>query len=158
MAREETATDATSFRLLLVLTAAVGLAAVDLNTKLVLETPPWAYHERSLAWVGLCLVVLLGVAALSLVPSRLVAVAAGITGGGVLGNLLSAQWNGNTVANPFLLGDRADDWIAFNVADIFVLVGVLLLTPALMGVAIRHRDKLRPPSRLERRLERWLGL
>lgn len=155
---ESTATDATSSRLLLVLLAASGLAAVDLNTKLVLETPPWAYHERSLAWVGFCLVILLGVAALSLVPSRLVAAAAGITGGGVLGNLLSAQWNDSVVANPFFLGGRTDDWIAFNVADILVLVGVLLLMPALMGVAIRYRHRLRPPSRLERRLERWLGL
>ncbi|MEJ7569483.1 MAG: hypothetical protein WKF41_14610 [Gaiellaceae bacterium] len=53
---------------------------------------------------------------------------------------------------------RTDDWIAFNAADVFVLVGVLLLMPALMSVAIHHRDRLRPPSRLERRLHRWLGL
>ncbi|MBA2332188.1 MAG: signal peptidase II [Actinobacteria bacterium] len=158
MTRAAAAVDGTSIRLLLVVTASAGLAAVDLNSKLVLETPPWAYHERSLPWVALCLVVLLGVALLALVPSRVVAVAAGITGGGVLGNLLSARWNENNVANPFLLGSRTDDWIAFNVADVLVLVGVLVLMPALMRVAIRHRHRLRPPSAFERRLERWLGL
>lgn len=152
------AADAVRIRLLLVVTASAGLAAVDLNSKLVLETPPWAYHERSLAWVALCLVVLIGVALLALVPSRVVAVAAGITGGGVLGNLLSARWNENNVANPFLLGSPTDDWIAFNVADVLVLVGVLVLMPALMRVAIRQRHRLRPPSAFERRLERWLGL
>ncbi len=155
--RETTATDGTSERLLLVLTAAAGLAAVDLNLKLALETPHWAYHERSAAWAGLCLLVLVGVGALALIPSRVVAVAAGIMSGGVLGNLLSARWNDNRVPNPLLLGSRTD-WIAFNAADVFVLVGVLLLMPALMRVAIRYRHRLRQPSPLERRLERWLGL
>ena len=43
---------------------------------------------------------------------------------------------------------------AFNLADVFVLTGILSLTAALMAAAIRHRDSLRPPRGWERPLRR----
>jgi len=43
---------------------------------------------------------------------------------------------------------------AFNVADVVFLLGVLMLAVALARVAVRHRDRLLPPSRAERWLYR----
>jgi lipoprotein signal peptidase len=66
--------------------------------------------------------------------------------GGVLGNLISARWDGNRVPNPLMIGDR-ESGIAFNLADVFVLAGILLLTASLCAVTIQHRDRLIPPHR-----------
>jgi lipoprotein signal peptidase len=43
---------------------------------------------------------------------------------------------------------------AFNLADLFVLTGILSLTAALVAATIRHRDSLRPPRGWERPLRR----
>jgi len=43
---------------------------------------------------------------------------------------------------------------AFNLADVFVLTGILSLTSALVVTTVRHRESLRPPRDWERGLRR----
>ncbi len=135
-------------RLAVALVVALPLAALDLAVKAALPTPWWAYHQRSLAWVVLCLVVLAGIGLLVRLPSPLVPPAAGILAGGVLGNALSAAWNGLAVPNPLML-TGSHSVIAFNLADVWVAVGLLVLVPVLGTWLIRHRETL--PSRTRRR-------
>lgn len=144
-------------RLALVVASAVALAAVDLSVKASIATAPWYLHQRSSAWVALSVVVLAFLFALAVVPSRAVAIAAGVMAGGVIGNVVSARLDGNRVPNPFLLGDHTNG-IAFNLADVFVLTGNLLLVVALMAVAISNRHRLLPPRAWEQALRRRLGL
>jgi len=140
-------------RLLVLVAAASLLASADLLVKLAVATPMWAFHYRNGLWAAVSLATLLGAAALALVPSTAVAAAAGVMSGGVLGNLISWGWNGDYVPNPIVVVTRSGVF-AFNVADIVFLVGVLMLTGALASAAIRHRDRLLPPSRAEQWLYR----
>jgi len=144
-------------RLFLVSAAAAVLMAADQGVKATIPTSPWHFHERSSAWEALCVLLLLGALALARIPSRAVAIGAGVMSGGVAGNLLSARWNDNRVPNPLVIGDYQTG-IAFNVADVFILVGVLFLMVSLMVVTIRHRDRLVPPRQLRASLRRRLGL
>jgi len=127
------------------LCVALPLAAADLLVKAQRPTEPWAYHERSLGWLVLSISLLVGMAAIARIPSALVAPAAGVVAGGVLGNSLSAAWNGMAVPNPLILGgDNAV--IAFNLADIWALTGILLLVCTLGVWLIRNRDLIPPPD------------
>jgi Signal peptidase (SPase) II len=144
-------------RLAVAATAALALALIDLDVKRVLTTPWWAYHHRSVGWFVLCVVVLLVAGVLTRIPSRAVAIGAGILGGGVLGNLVSARLNGGSVPDPLLVGTRVRG-IAFNLADIFTLTGIVILISALIVVTIQNRDRLPPPTRPERWLLRKLRL
>jgi lipoprotein signal peptidase len=125
----------------IVLAVALPLAAVDLVWKHVAFTPSWAYHPRGLGWLALCLV-LMGVtlAAISRGSARL-AVVAGVMVGGVLGNVMSAAWNGLEVPDPIVVvSDRAA--FAFNLADIFSLCGILAITGTMAVTIIHNRDTL----------------
>ena len=133
-----------SDRLLLVAAPAAVLATVDLVVKLTVPTESWAYHHRSQAWVVLSVVVLVGAFSLTVVRSRAVAVAAGVMCGGVIGNLVSARADGNWVPNPLVLGNY-EHAVAFNLADVFFLVGNMMLMATLFVLAIRHRDQLAGP-------------
>jgi len=144
-----------SERFFLLVVPAAGLAAADLLVKLTVVTPPWHFHSRSNAWVLLSVAVLVAALLLMFVPSRLVAVAAGVMSGGVLGNLLSALFDGNKVPNPLLLGDTTNG-VAFNLADVFFLTGNLLLMLALMAVTIQKRRQLIPPRAWEQALRQRL--
>jgi hypothetical protein len=144
-------------RLLLLAGSAIALAAVDLDLKATLSTPQWAYHHRAGGWFVLCVVTLVAAAALARVPSKAVALGGGVMSGGVLGNLVSAHWNGGYVPDPIILGDRSGG-VAFNLADIFTLLGIFVLIGSLIVVAIRNRDRLLPSTRVERWLLRRLGL
>jgi hypothetical protein len=143
-------------RLTLALVPAAVLAAVDLVVSAALPTKAWDFHQRSQAWsvftAGLLAVLLL----FAILPSRLVAISAGVVAGGVLGNLVSAREHGERVPNPIVVGS-----FALNLADIFVLAGVPVMVFALARVSIRHReqiDRLIPPRRWELALRRLLGL
>lgn len=143
-------------RLSLVLAPALALAAIDLGVKAAFPTSRWDFHQRSHAWSILTFALLVIVLVLAVLPSRLVAVAAGVVAGGVLGNVVSAHRNGGRVPNPIVVGS-----VALNLADVFVLVGVPVLVFALARVSIRNRhhiDRLIPPRRWELALRRRLGL
>ena len=144
-----------SDRLFLFVAPAVVLLSVDQVVKATVSTPVWAFHQRSYGWVALSIAVLVGAFFLTLVPSRAVAVAAGVMSAGVIGNLISARLDGNRVPNPLVIGDYQRG-IAFNLADVFFLVGNLLLMTALIVMLVRRRDRLAPPRAWERALLRQL--
>ena len=144
-----------SDRLLLFVAPAVVLIAVDQVVKATVNTPLWALHHRSYGWVALSIAVLVGAFLLTLVPSRAMAVAAGVMSAGAIGNLISARLDGNRVPNPLVIGDYQRG-IAFNLADVFFLVGSMLLMTALIVMLVRRRDRLAPPRAWERALLRQL--
>ena len=145
-----------SDRLLLVIGPAAVLASVDLIVKATVPTGAWAFHQRSDAWVALSIVLLVGAAALCIVRSPAVVLAAGVMSAGVIGNLVSARENGNRVPNPLTIS-HGDYTLAFNLADVFFLLGNLLLMTALIVEIVRNRDRLAPPRGWERALLRRLS-
>lgn len=144
-----------SDRLLLVVAPAAMLASVDLIVKANVPTATWAFHHRSGAWVALSVALLVGVPMLTLVPSPAVALAAGMMSGGVIGNLVSARSDGNWVPNPLTITGYGYD-IAFNLADVFFLLGNVLLMATLIAVTLRNREQLVTLRAWERALLRRL--
>jgi hypothetical protein len=128
-------------RLLVLLTIAVSLAAIDLLVKLEVPTQPWALHQRSSVWFFGSCVLMLAALGLARLPSNTVTIAAGIFNGGMLGNLFSASTHHLDVPNPILIGDRTGG-IAFNMADAFILTGNLMLIVSLCVLTIRYREYL----------------
>jgi sugar phosphate permease len=144
-----------SDRLLLVVGPAAVLASIDLIVKATVPTGSWAFHHRSGAWVALSILLLVGAAVLSVVPSAAVALAAGVMSAGVIGNLVSARADGNWVPNPLVVS-RGDYTLAFNLADVFFLLGNLLLMTTLIVETVRNRDRLALARGWERALLRRL--
>jgi hypothetical protein len=128
-------------RLRTLLALCLSLSCVDLWTKLLIPTPEWALHQRSLLWAIGCAVLLAGLFPLSRLPSNAVIFGAGLLSGGVLGNLISAGFDHLEVPNPLLL-TTAHGGVAFNAADTFILGGNLVLIVALCDLLLRHRDRL----------------
>lgn len=121
---------------------AVPLTFTDLAVKRFDATPEWAYHSRSVTWLVLCIFVLAALVLLVRVPSVLVPPAAGVLGAGVLGNALSAVLSrGFVVPNPLVVTTR-DSMLAFNLADVFVVVGLMSLVPILGRELILHREAI----------------
>src|SRR5262245_28600519 len=110
-----------SDRLLLLAASAAALASIDLIVKATVPTAWWAFHHRSDAWLVVSLLLLIGAFVLAFVPSRAVAIAAGVMCGGVIGNLVSARSDGNWVPNPFTIRGFGHG-VAFNLADVFFIV------------------------------------
>jgi hypothetical protein len=120
---------------------AFPLIMADLWLKAEAMTPEWAYHQRSAAWILMCLVLVPALLLVTRIPAGLVAPAAGVLLAGVLGNVLSAVGNNLEVPNPILVrGDSA--LLAFNLADLYTLVGIVLLTAAVGGWLVRNRELL----------------
>jgi hypothetical protein len=140
-------------RLLILLLITTTLAAVDLWVKFALPTPEWALHQRSNLWFIGSLLLLFGALPLAKLPSNAVTVAAGIFDGGVLGNVLSASGDHYVVPNPLLIGNQING-IAFNLADLFILVGNLMLMAALIVLVVRNRHLLPSEAQAVRRLRR----
>lgn len=119
----------------------VPLVAADLWLKSESTTPAWTYHQRDVAWVALCFALIPFVLLVARIPSSLVPPAAGLLLAGILGNLLSALSNGLLVANPILVrGEGAE--LAFNLADLYAIVGIVVLIAAVSGWLIQHRSAL----------------
>ena len=144
-----------SDRLLLVAAPAAVLASVDLIVKANVPTASWAFHHRSNVWVALSVALLVGALILTLVPSTTVALAAGVMSGGVIGNLVSARSDGNWVPNPLTISGYGYG-VAFNLADVFFLLGNLLLMTALIAATRRHQERLITLRAWERALLRRL--
>jgi uncharacterized membrane protein len=146
-----------SDRLLLLVAPAAVLASIDQVVKATVTTPWWAFHHRSHGWVALSIALLVGALLLTLVPSRAVALAAGMMSGGAIGNLVSARWDENYVPNPLVIGHYGRGF-AFNLADVFFMLGIVLLMSTLIVMTVRNRDRLAPPRPWERALLRQLRL
>jgi hypothetical protein len=141
------------WRALVTIGVAALLAAADLAHKTAFMTPPWGYHARSAAWFALTTGVVVGCLLLARVPSWAVAAAAGVLAGGASGNALSAVGSGEGVPNPIVV-ERSNHLVAFNLADIFTIAGILLLTSVLVTVTIDHRERLLPPRAVWREARR----
>jgi lipoprotein signal peptidase len=129
------------WRALVTIGVAALLAAVDLFHKTTYVTPPWGYHMRSGAWLALTTAVIVVCLLLVRVRSWAVAAAAGVLAGGAAGNALSAVGSTEGVPNPIVVG-LSNLVIAFNLADVFTLAGIVLLTSLLVVVTIDHRERL----------------
>lgn len=137
-------------RVAIVLGVALPLAAVDLWLKAVQPTERWAYHERSFAWLALSLFLAAGLVLLTRIPSLLVPPAAGVLTGGLLGNVLSASWNEMRVPNPIVVGNGATT-VAFNLADVWALLGIVILVAVIGTWLVQNRELLPAPAELRAR-------
>lgn len=124
--------------------AAATVAAADLLEK-------WfdagaLHHPRSAGALALMAVVAAAlIAIVPRIPSWPVAIGAGIAAGGAIGNLVSGiVWWGSGVPDPLVVRGAAGG-IAFNLADVFVLAGDMLLLSAAVLYALRNRARLRRP-------------
>jgi hypothetical protein len=128
---------------------AAALAAADLSVKAALGAG--LAHDRSTGWAAVSLGLLVAALLVTRLPSRLLALAAGVFAGGVAGNLVSAVTHHDVVPNPFTLGD-----VAFNLADVFVLAGLCLGVVATMRLAVRYRHLL-PQHTIPVRMARYVA-
>jgi len=129
-----------SRRTLLTATAVV-FALIDLVHKTFNRAE--FHHARPLfvALVMAILVVAL-VVLVPRVPSNTAALGAGIACGGALGNLVSLLAWSQGVPDPLVVAG-ANHGLAFNLADLFALVGDALLLSAVVVYGVRQRERLR---------------
>jgi lipoprotein signal peptidase len=122
----------------LLLAGAVVVAAVDLAHKAA--AGPVFVHERPGVYaVGIGFVCVAWAAGVVLLRSPSIAFAAGPLVGGAAGNGISlAIWPG--VPNPILV-----DTVAFNIADLGVAVGLVLLLVTTISFGVRNRARLFEP-------------
>jgi Signal peptidase (SPase) II len=120
--------------------AAGAAAAADLGHKALAGSA--LHHLRSPAALLLMALVAAGLLLLvPRIPSIWIALGAGVAAGGALGNLVSALvWRAG-VPDPIVVRG-ANGGIAFNLADVFVLAGIVLETVASLRLAIRYRHLL----------------
>jgi hypothetical protein len=136
--------DVAEARIVLLLVAFAVMAA-DLIHKSIAHTQPDAFHVRTTRELAVMVAIsAFGLLAFPRAGSRLIAAAGGLMVGGGLANVLSAFIFGRGVPNPFVV--RGDVWaIAFNLADVCVALGFLILLPSVLGFAIAHRRQLEQP-------------
>ena len=117
---------------------AIVVAAVDLAHKAA--AGPVFVHERPGVYaVGIGFVCVAWAAGVVLLRSPSIAFAAGPLVGGAAGNGISlAVWPG--VPNPILV-----DTVAFNVADLGVALGLVLLLVTTVAFGVRNRARLFEP-------------
>jgi lipoprotein signal peptidase len=117
------------------------LTAVDLAHKAA--AGPQQLHMRSGGYVPVVLVLAAAWAgAILLTGSTGMALGGGILVGGAMGNVTSLVfWPG--VPNPIVVGT-----IAFNLADVFVLAGFVLVAATALAFARANPARLREPLRL----------
>ena len=127
--------------MLIAIAACVG--CLDLIVKVLKPTEADFYHRRT--YSELILILAISGAAVYFVPlarSRLVAAGIGLMVGGGIGNALSIAVFPLGVPNPFFLAH--DGWaIAFNLADVCVGIGFVLMAAGVIGLSVRRRPELR---------------
>jgi hypothetical protein len=129
-------------RALLLGTACV-VAAVDLGYKAAVSAP--YHHLRPMSIAALAAVVIVALVALvPRLPSRTASLGAGLAAGGALGNLVSVLAWSDGVPDPLVVAG-ARYGIAFNLADVFALVGDAMLLSAAVLYGLRNRPRLREP-------------
>ena len=138
-------------RAALLLSVAVPLAGADLLHKALATTPAWAYHPRGGAWIALSAAVFLACVALSRVPSEGVAAGAGLLAAGAAGNGIAAVAWERGIPNP-IVWESGSHLAAFNLADVFTVLGIALLLVLLSSVTIRNRERLLAPRAVVRML------
>lgn len=136
-----------------VLAVVCGSAALLCSAHFQHHHPDFVHH-RSHGWIVLSFAEIAMQLALAGLPSRLLSIGAGVLAGGALSNLLWALGHHDVVSNSFVVG-YADRGVAFNLADVFALSGIAVLTLALMRLTVRHRQLL-PQSTVAVRLVRRL--
>ena len=121
--------------------SAIVFAAIDLLHKAFDRTD--FHHQRSsfVAFVIGAVVIAL-VLLVPRVPSNAAALGAGIACGGALGNLVSLLAWSQGVPDPLVV-TGASHGLAFNLADLFAVVGDALLLSAVVVYGLRQRGRLR---------------
>lgn len=130
---------------LLLIWIAFWIASTDLVVKLVEPTEPGLYHRRTT--FELLVILAISAATIYFVPlarSLPVAVGAGFMVGGGIGNALSIAVFSPGVPNPFTFS-RGDWTIAFNLADLGVAIGFLLMATGIWSLTRERRQELREP-------------
>lgn len=100
-----------------------ALAAADLAVKAAVATPSFFLHERSAAWAALSGALLVACVVAARMDSTLLSVATGLTAGGVVGNGISWLVQDGGVPDPLFVD--VGGGLAFNLADVFVVVGLI---------------------------------
>ena len=119
----------------------MSFASVDLVHKWLSNAD--YHHERSrLAALVIAGVIVALVALVPRVPSRVAIIGAGIATGGALGNLVSLLVWSQGVPDPLVVRGSTTG-LAFNLADVFAVVGDALLLSAVVLHGLRHREELR---------------
>ena len=100
-------------------------------------------HDRSAPYVtGLAAATLAWAGAIALVRSPAIALPGGLVLGGAIGNLASFALWPSLPGVPDPLVARG---IAFNLADVSAVLGLMLLVPTILVFAVRNRDRLFEP-------------
>jgi lipoprotein signal peptidase len=131
--------------MLLVFTA-LACMSVDLMHKTAV--PAELYHARSpfvAVFLGALVVALMIV--VPRLPSNAAALGGGIVCGGALGNLVSIFAWSQGVPDPLMIVTNTHV-LAFNLADVFAVIGDVLLLSAAIVYGLRQRARLRQPAEL----------
>jgi lipoprotein signal peptidase len=127
---------------------AIAFASVDLTHKLVVHAD--YHHVRSRYIAFLMVAVIAGlVAFVPRVPSRAALLGAAVAVGGALGNLCSLfVWGDQGVPDPLVVRG-ATTGLAFNLADIFAVLGGTVMIAAIVIHLLRCQVPApeRPPAR-----------
>jgi lipoprotein signal peptidase len=123
------------------LAGALAAAVVGVTVLDDLVVPSRLSHPRP--WIALAGALALAAALLALAPragSLVITTGAGIAAGGALATLVGGLAWSEGVPNPLVANG-----IAFNVADIAIVVGDALLIGGAVAHAARHRHRLGAP-------------
>jgi lipoprotein signal peptidase len=120
---------------------AVSFATIDLVHK---SFAPTEFHHARTPFVALLMGALIAalVVLVPRIPSNAAAIGAGVACGGALGNLVSLLAWARGVPDPLVVAGMLHG-VAFNLADLFALMGDTLLLSAVVLHGIRHRARLR---------------
>jgi lipoprotein signal peptidase len=117
---------------------ALAFASVDLTYKLVVHAD---YHHVRSPYVAFAMIAVIAglVTLVPRVPSRAALLGAAISVGGALGNLSSLFiWGGRGVPDPLVIRG-ASAGLAFNLADVFAVVGGIVMISAIVVHALRSQ-------------------